>query len=132
MVGTSTEFDAVLELCRHRHRRIVLAVLAAEKRSLTVNDLTTAIVEHDRHASPAEISDGESKRIRTSLFHVHLPKLEDLSLVDFDRERQLVDPTPRFDRLRPQLSTVIDADPDLETPVALWDRPDSSLNDVAP
>ena len=121
MVETSTEFNTLLELCQDHHRRIVLAVLATERRSLTVNDLATVIARHNHHAPLMAVSTEESRRIRTSLHHVHIPKLADRSLVDYDRERQLVEPTPQFDRLQPRLSTVIDADPDLEPPIALSD-----------
>lgn len=119
MVGTSTEFDTLLELCQEQHRRIILAVLATEKRSLTVNDLTKVVVKYNHHMPVIELSEGESKEIRTSLLHVHIPKLEDLSLVTYDQERQQVEPTSQFDQLQPQLSAIIDADPELETPVAL-------------
>lgn len=119
MVGTSTEFSTVLELCQDRHRRIVLAVLASEDRSLTVRDLEKTILKYNHHASPTAVSEDESMRIRLSLHHVHLPKLAELSLVEYDRERGLVEPTARFDRLQPQLSTIIDADPGLKAPLAL-------------
>ena len=130
MVGTSTEFDTVLEMCQDQHRRIVLAVLATEKRSLTVNDLVTTIVRHNHHASSSEIPEDELLRIRLALHHVHIPKLEDLSLVDYDQERQLVDPTPQFESLQPQLSAIINVDPDLEAPIALRGRSEPPSNDV--
>jgi len=119
MVGTSTEFNTLLELCQEQHRRIILAVFASEERSLTVNDLTKAIVKHNHHTPPLEVSREETRQIRISLHHMHIPKLEDLSLVNYVQERQLVEPTPQFDQLQPQLSAVIDADPELEAPVAL-------------
>ena len=119
MVGSPTEFDTLLELCQEHHRRIVLAVLAGEKRSLTVNDLTKTIIKHNHHTPLREISKEESRQIRMELYHVHIPKLEDQSLVEYDQERQLVEPTPQFDQLQPQLSAIIDADPVLDSPVAL-------------
>ena len=119
MVGPTTEFNTLLELCQAQHRRIILAVLATENRSLTVNDLTKAIAKHNHHTPLLEVSEEESRQIRISLHHTHLPKLEDLSLVGYDQERQLVEPTPQFDQLRPQLSAVIDADPELEAPATL-------------
>lgn len=119
MVGPTTEYDTILELCQPQHRRIILAVLAAEKRSVTMNDLTKSIVKHNHHAPLTEVSEEDTTQIRLSLFHVHIPKLEDLSLVDYDPERQLVEPTPQFDQLQPQLSAIVDADPGLEPPIAL-------------
>ncbi|WP_226479131.1 DUF7344 domain-containing protein [Natrinema amylolyticum] len=119
MVGPATEFDTLLELCQDQHRRIILAVLASEKRSLTVNDLTKAIIKHNHHTPLREISKEESMQIQVELHHVHIPKLEDQSLVEYDQERQLVEPTLQFDQLQPQLSAIIDADPILDPPVAL-------------
>ncbi|MDS0473529.1 hypothetical protein [Natrinema sp. 1APR25-10V2] len=119
MVGSITEFDTVLRLCQEQHRRIILATLAHEKRSVTVTDLTKTILKHNHHTPPAEVPEEEAKQIRLALHHVHLPKLADHSLVNYDQEQQLVEPTPQFDQLEPQLSTIIDADPDLETPIAL-------------
>ena len=124
MVGTSTEFDSLefdslLELCRDHHRRIVLAVLATEDRSLTVNDLTQTILKYNHHVSPSEAPEGESMRIRRSLIHEHVPKLAALSLVDYDQDRQLVTPTAEFDRVQSNLSAIIDLDPKLDAPMTL-------------
>ncbi len=119
MVGSSPEFDTVLELCQDQHRRIVLAALTHEERSLTVNDLKQIIVNQNHHASITELPREEISHIQISLVHLHLPKLESLSLVEYDQGRQLVEPTPQFEQLVPQLSAIIDLDPGLEAPVAL-------------
>lgn len=119
VVGPTIEFDTVLELCQEQHRRIILATLAHEKRSVTVTDLTKTILKHNHHTPLAEVSEEESKRIRLALHHVHLPKLAEQSIVGYDREQQLVKPTPQFDQLQPQLSAIIDADPDLDAPISL-------------
>ena len=116
---TADEFNTLLELCQEQHRRIILAVLATEKRPLTVNELTKAIVKHNHHTPVIELSEDESRQIRTSLYHMHIPKLEELSLIEYDQERQLVESTSQFDQLQPQLSAIIDADPELEAPVGL-------------
>lgn len=109
-------FDAVIDLCRNRHRRIVLAVLAGERRSQTLTDLTRAIVASTHHVPIAKTPEGTAAQIRASLHHVHVPKLEARSLVEYDRGRHLVAPTLQFERLEPHLSTAIDLDPDLEVP----------------
>ncbi|MFU8868546.1 hypothetical protein [Natronococcus sp.] len=119
MVGSTTEFDTVLELCQAQHRRIILATLAHEKRSVTVTDLTKAILKHNHHTPLAEVPEEETERIRLALHHVHLPKLADQSLVGYDQEQQLVEPTPRFDQILPQLSAIINADPDLDLSITV-------------
>lgn len=118
MGGTSIEFDTVLELCRDRHRRIALAVLADRQQSLTLNDLTKMIVNHNHH-TPPEVSEGVVRQIRLSLHHIHIPKLEAVALIEYDSERHLVEPTDQFEQFQPHLSALIDADPGLEAPVEL-------------
>ena len=119
MSGDATAFDTVLGLCEDRHRRIVLAALANEQRSLTVNDLTKAIVKHNHHVPVMEMREGSLSELQTSLHHMHLPKIEAAGLIDYDQERGRVEPTEQFEQVQAQLAALIEADPDLESPVEL-------------
>ncbi len=119
MVGLEIDFDVLVDLCRNEHRRIAIAVLADQRRSLTLDDLTKAVVKHNHHVALTEVSDGTLPRIKTALHHVHVPKLDAAGFVEYDLERQLVEPTAAFDRAEPQLSAILDADPQLEPPVEL-------------
>ncbi|WP_435159788.1 DUF7344 domain-containing protein [Haladaptatus sp. DFWS20] len=117
MNGSSTAFDSVLDLCQHQHRRIVLGVLAEEQRSLTLDDLTQAILKYNHQTSIAEASEDVIAEIRLSLHHVHLPKLASEGLITNDPNRQLVEPTEQFEHVQPTVSTILDADPTLEGPI---------------
>lgn len=119
MDGTPANLDTILDLCSDHHRRIVLAVLLHEGRSLTVNDVTKTIARRSHHASIVDVSEEELKGVRLSLLHTHLPKLAERSLVAYDPERQLVEPTAELEALAPQLSAVLETDPDIERPAAL-------------
>ena len=119
MSERSIEFDTVLDLCRDRHRRIILAVLADQQRPLTVNDLVKTIIKHNHQRSVTAVSADEVSQIRLSLDHQYIPALEAASVIDYDSDRELVEPTERFGELQPYLSAVIEADPDLEPPVEL-------------
>ena len=109
--------DAILDLCQHQHRRIVLKMLAEEQRRLPLNDLTEAILKYNHQTPVTEASEDVVTEIRISLYHVQLPKLASEGLIDHDPERQLVEPTEQFDRVLPTLSPVLDVDPSLEAPV---------------
>ena len=109
-------FDSVLDLCRHRHRRAVLAALAEERAPVTLDELTRRIVEHDDRSARGESAADASEDVRISLLHVHLPKLASEGLVTHDRDRQIVEPTERFERIRPTVSRVFTANPTLERP----------------
>ena len=119
MSETRSTVDSVLDLCRHQHRRIVLALLAAEERSLTLNDLMQAVLKHNYQKSQTEVSRDVLTEIRRSLYHVHLPKLASDGLVTYNPDRQLVEPTEWFEQVQPTVSAILDADPTFETPVEL-------------
>lgn len=119
MKEESADFDSVLDLCRDQHRRIVLAVLTAERRALTLDELTEAVLEYNHQTPMTEVSEDVMARVHLSFHHVHLPKLASEGLIDYDPEAQLVEPTERFDQVQPMLGTVLDADPALDLPVEL-------------
>ncbi|QSW98962.1 DUF7344 domain-containing protein [Haloterrigena alkaliphila] len=119
MSEASSTFDSVLDLCHHQHRRIVLGLLAAEQRSLTLNDLTQAVLKHNHQTSITAVSEDVLTEIRLSLYHVHLPKLASEGIITYDPDRQLVEPTEQFEQIQPTVSTIVDADPTLEAPIEL-------------
>ena len=116
MVGTP-ELDTVLDVCEHEHRRIVLAALADQQQSLSIDDLTNAIVKHNHHTPPTEAADETVTQIQTSLHHVHLPKLSEAGLIQYDSERQVVEPTARIDREKSHLSAILAVDSELTPPL---------------
>ncbi|WP_408960763.1 hypothetical protein [Natrinema sp. 74] len=119
MSEESRAFDSVLDLCQNQHRRIVLGTLAEEQRSLTLNDLTQAVLKYNHQTPITEASEDVLTEIRLSLYHVHLPKLASEGLINYDSERHLVEPTEQFEQVQPTLSTILDADPTLEAPMKL-------------
>ncbi|PSQ15699.1 hypothetical protein BRD00_13620 [Halobacteriales archaeon QS_8_69_26] len=119
MSETRSTIDSIFDVCQHQHRRIVLALLAAEGRSMTLNDLTKSVLEYNHQASPATVSEDVLSEIRLSLHHVHLPKLASEGYITYDPDRQFVEPTEQFEQVQPTVSTILDVDPTLETPVEL-------------
>lgn len=119
MSEDSLAFGTMLDLCQNQHRRIVLGVLAEEQRSLTLNDLTKAVLQYNHQTPITEASEDVLTKIRLSLYHVHLPKLVSEGFINYDTERQLAEPTEQLAQAGPTLSTIVDADPSLETPVGL-------------
>ncbi|SDR18346.1 DUF7344 domain-containing protein [Natronobacterium texcoconense] len=112
-------FDTVLNLCEDEHRRIILAVLAEEQRSLTVRDLRGTILTYNHHTPVIDASEEMLTEIQSSLSHTHIPKLESAGVIEYDSARQLVEPTEQFDQLQPHLSAIIGTDPGLDEPIEL-------------
>ncbi len=119
MSEKSTAFGSVLNLCQNQHRRIVLKMVVEEQRSLTLDELTKAILKYNYHTPPTEASEDVLTEIRLSLYHVHLPKLAAEGFINYDPERRVVEPTEQLDQVQPTLSTILDADPSLKAPMEL-------------
>lgn len=119
MVGTQSDRDTVFELCSDRYRRIVLAILAGEQRSLTLDDLAKTIVKLTHETPLREVSGETIAGVKTSLYHIHLPKIEAARLIEFDSDREVVEPTAQFDRIEPDLSAHLNDVPEPVTPLEL-------------
>lgn len=119
MTEKPTAFDSVLSLCQDQHRRIVLGALVEEQRSLTLDELTNAILTYNHGTPPAEASEDAVTDIHISLYHVHLPRLASKGFIDYDREQGVVDSTEQLEQVQPTLSTLLAADPSLKPPMKL-------------
>ena len=82
-----------------------------------MRDLSKAIVEYNHHAPLQEVSGETMARIRTELHHLHVPKLVAAGLVEYDDERELVEPTADFQGVAPCLTKILAADPEFEVPL---------------
>ncbi|PSP98804.1 hypothetical protein BRC89_06530 [Halobacteriales archaeon QS_4_70_19] len=119
MNRASTDFDSILHLCQKQHRRIVLAILAEERRELTLSDLTEAVLRYNHHVPLEAAAEDTSDEIRLSLYHSHLPKLASAGLIDYDQDGRVVELTEQFREVQPTVSMIIDADPTLDEPIEL-------------
>ena len=116
---TEPTFDSILDLCANRRRRIVLGVLSAEQRAVTLTELARTIVKNTHNTSPTETPDDVLTEIRGSLHHNHLSKLTSEGLITYDSDSKRVEATEQLGQAQPILSMILDADPELEVPVDL-------------
>ena len=111
-------FDSVLDLCRNQHRRIVLGILATEQRPISVTDIAETILKYTHHTPLTEVHEDVITQTRISLQHNHLPKLASQGLISCESDRKHVEATELLEQIQPTVSAVLDADPELEGPIA--------------
>ena len=111
--------DSILDLCRNQHRRIVLGILVAEQRSVTLDDLIEGVLKYNHQTPLTEAPDDLLAEIRNSLQHNHLPKLTSEGLITYEPDREHVATTEQFEQVQPIVSTILDADPELDAPIEL-------------
>ena len=86
---------------------------------MTLSDLTETVLRYNHHTPPAEAPDGVLARTRTSLHHHHLPKSVSEGPISCEPDREHAEATEQLEEVRPTVSAILDADPELETPVEL-------------
>ncbi|WP_255169784.1 DUF7344 domain-containing protein [Natrononativus amylolyticus] len=98
----SPELNVVFSLLSNARRRSLLYLLLNSEYA-TVDDLATKIVAWEQGCSLREVSEDDHRRVAVSLVHVHLPRLADENVVDYDDRNGDVVTASGFDRLRPFL-----------------------------
>ena len=114
-MNNASDLDTVLDVCGHKHRRIVLATLANKPQSTSINELTNAVVKYNHHVSASETDDETVKRVHVGLYQTHLPKLAEVGLIQYNSEEKVVEPTSEVGREDSHLSTILALDSDLPT-----------------
>lgn len=95
-MGVPERWDEILDALADPYRRELLVALLAEN------------PQDDDDTDPLDLlaSGEESDRLETQLLHVHLPKLEELGFVRWDRETNEVSKGPNWDEIAPVLELV--------------------------
>lgn len=94
---TSTQTDAlapetIFSLLSDERRRHVVAALADRTTEITLDELVSTITSRNLAGSEATDPAATKKRIKIALHHVHLPKLDDAGVVEYDPDARTVTP----------------------------------------
>jgi DNA-binding transcriptional ArsR family regulator len=83
------DLNALFETLSHRRRRLLLSCLHEHRRS-SLADLAELVAEAESNARIEELSAERVRDVYLSLYHRHLPRLQDADLVEYDQERDVV------------------------------------------
>lgn len=76
--------DAFHRALAHHRRRTALACLVDNETAGAVADLAEDVAEREHNTAITEIPDDEVQQIHLTLYHIHLPKLAEAGLIDYD------------------------------------------------
>jgi len=86
--------DDLFEVLSNRRRRYTLHYLKQHAdEAVEMGDLSTQIAAWETDTPPEELAYDERKRVHTSLYQYHAPKLDDAGIVDYDSGRGVVELT---------------------------------------
>lgn len=96
--------DVIFDALSDRHRRHILVSLLEHGQEIALSELAEEIAARDTgpprsevppHASRTrtEVPEDRVQQLATSLYHVHIPKLADAGVLEYDPDRGIVRPT---------------------------------------
>jgi DNA-binding transcriptional ArsR family regulator len=101
--------DEVFDVLGNARRRAVVRYLL-EHGEVEMGTLAERVAAEETGTTPEEVGREERRRIYISLYQSHLPKLADVGVASYDRDRGVVEPTAAIEDLAPYLD--VDTTPD--------------------
>lgn len=103
--------DIVFDLLADQRRRYVLACLVDNTQSMALADLAEDVAVRENEGTLTAIPKEEVQAISTSLYHIHIPKLVDEGVIEYN-DRDLIQISEITDLIERVLS--LDADGEKE------------------
>lgn len=99
-------YDTVFTTLSNPRRRYVLQYLQENGGSVELREVTEHLAARENDKTVPEITSQERRRVYTALQQVHLPRMDDDGIVEFDSDRGTVRMTDRAEELRVYLEVV--------------------------
>jgi len=108
--GEELSYDECFDLLSSYRRRYTLHYLEQNGEEASISDLSEQVAAWENEKSMQEVSYNERKRVYTSLQQVHLPRMDEVGVVEFDENQGTVETGPAAEKLDIYLDVVTDRD----------------------
>lgn len=88
----SEEADVALKLLSDHRRRLLIDVVRTYEEGLTLPDAAEEVAKRETGVPVTELPPELIKEVYISLYHDHLPRLTQFGLLEYEQERDLVEP----------------------------------------
>ena len=95
--------DYVFDVLKNQRRRWVLRYLTDHEGTVTMNDIAEHIAALENDTTPRALTSRQRKRVYVGLYQCHLPKMDDIGVVDFDKNRGQIELGENADQLEQYL-----------------------------
>lgn len=95
--------DVVFEVLKNQRRRHVIQYLRDHEGPVELGTVAEHIAALENDKDEAAITYAERKRVYVGLYQCHLPKMDDMGVVEFNRARGRIELTDRVQSLLPYL-----------------------------
>ena len=92
--------DELFDVLANQRRRFAVHLLKREEdESVAIGDMAEQIAAWENGIDTTEITGNERKRVYTALQQSHLPKMDEAGVVEFNKDRGLIEPTPALENV---------------------------------
>ncbi|MFW5938924.1 MAG: DUF7344 domain-containing protein [Halolamina sp.] len=95
----SLSLDVIFEILRNRRRQLVLEYLRECDETITIGELAEHIAAIENDTSVRQLNAQQRKRVYIGLYQCHLPKMDDVGVIDFNQSRGRIDPGEQIEPL---------------------------------
>jgi len=88
--------EEIFDVLSNRRRRFVIHALKRENREMSVSDLSTYVTAWEVGVEPQDVKYDDRRHVYSTLQRTHLPKLAEKNIVIYDKEENVVNPTPQL------------------------------------
>jgi hypothetical protein len=91
--------DDAFHVLRNPRRRLLVRLLADAAAPVEMRELAERVAARENETTVEAIDSDQRQRAYVSLYQTHLPKMDELDVVDYDQDRGTVERRPAVDQL---------------------------------
>ncbi|WP_436927180.1 DUF7344 domain-containing protein [Halosimplex amylolyticum] len=114
--------DHVFEILKNERRRTVLHYLREHGGTVALGELAEHVAAVENGTTVAQVTSNERKCVYVGLYQCHLPKMDDMDIVEFNQNRGRISLGPNAAQLFEYLEESDEVDPALAAVLRIADR----------
>ena len=91
--------DIIFEMLRNRRRQLVLEYLREHDETVTIGELAEHIAAIENDTTVRQLNAQQRKRVYIGLYQCHLPKMDDVDVIEFNQSRGRIAPGKHIEPL---------------------------------
>lgn len=96
---TELSLDVIFEMLRNRRRQLVLEYLREHDETITIGELAEHIAAIENDTTVRQLNAQQRKRVYIGLYQCHLPKMDDVDVIEFNQSRGRISPGKHIEPL---------------------------------
>ncbi|EMA65560.1 DUF7344 domain-containing protein [Halorubrum kocurii] len=121
--GSELEKGEIFDLLKNSRRRSIIQYLRANDGYAELNDVAEHIAAEENDITVRELSSDQRKRVYIGLYQCHLPKMDTLGVVEYDKNRGTIELQDSVSQLLAYMDPVDTDDDEEPAPDRDWLAP---------